>query len=1113
MTNGIDRSRPDWYKDAVIYQLHIKAFADSNNDGIGDMKGLMQRLDYVADLGVTAIWMLPFYPSPLRDDGYDIADYETVNPAYGSVEDFRELVEAAHARGLRVITELVINHTSDQHPWFQRAREAPKGSPERDFYVWSDDDQKWMDKTRIIFNDTETSNWTWDPVAKQYFWHRFYSHQPDLNFDNPAVMDAVLQTMHHWLEMGVDGLRLDAIPYLVERDGTNNENLPETHDVLKRIRAEMDAHYPDRMLLAEANQWPEDTRPYFGDNDECHMGFHFPLMPRMYMALAQEDRHPITDILRQTPPIPEDCQWAVFLRNHDELTLEMVTDRERDYMWNYYAADRRARINMGIRRRLAPLMGNDRRKIELMNGMLFSMPGTPVVYYGDEIGMGDNYYLGDRDGVRTPTQWSGDRNGGFSRANPQQLYLPPIQDPIYGYEAVNVEAQSAQPTSLLNWMKRTVGVRGRHAAFGRGRIDFLYPLNRKVLAYTRTLENEDGTDETILCVFNVSRAAQAVELDLSFYRGAVPVELESGNSFPPIGDLPYLLTLQPYGFYWFQLATDARMPSWHADPGEILPEFLTLTCRADGWDGILSDDNRQTLGQEILPVYLPLQRWYADRGSHPSNVAIEAGPTLGETNLTLVKVEGGANGHGDGGSTYLLPLTPVWGDENLAPGAPTLSDTLAKLRRTNRVGALVDAGRGDRFARELMQAMVTDQPIGTGSVRLLTHASAKLNESVLESDPRPLGVEQSNVSIAFGGDVILKVYRRLRQGVQPDIEVSRFLTEVAGFENTPAYLGHAELEEDGGARTTVASVNAFVPNQGDGWSAMLDALDRDISDRSLTASAGPIADTGRGATTEEMTPDELSVTEPAEEEVSDQPVHEWSYPLDLTDLLGRRTAELHAALATQSDDPAFGTEQITEADRDEWVADARTQADNAFHMMEDHRGRPTVARLLSRRGEVDALIDRIAKAEPRGVKSRIHGDYHLGQVLVAQADFQIIDFEGEPRRPLHERRAKFSPLRDVAGMLRSFDYLAEAALERLATRGVGGSDTPGLVRAWREDAQNRFRLGYEEVAGPIDGDMLAIFTLQKALYEIAYEAGSRPDWIAIPVRGVTALLDEYGDVQ
>ncbi len=577
----VDRSRTDWYKDAVIYQLHIKAFQDSDNDGMGDFAGLIRRLDYIAELGANAVWLLPFYPSPLRDDGYDIADYGAINPSYGTMDDFRRFVDEAHRRGIRVITELVINHTSDQHPWFQRARTAPPGTPERDFYVWSDTDQKFAG-TRIIFVDTEKSNWTWDAVAGAFFWHRFYSHQPDLNFDNPRVFEEVIRVMHYWLDMGVDGLRLDAIPYLVEREGTNNENLPETHAVLKKIRAELDAHYPDRMLLAEANQWPEDTRPYFGDGDECHLGFHFPLMPRMYMALAQEDRHPVTDILRQTPDIPDSCQWAIFLRNHDELTLEMVTDRERDYMWSIYASDRRARINLGIRRRLAPLLDNDRRKIELLNGMLFSMPGTPVIYYGDEIGMGDNIFLGDRDGVRTPMQWSQDRNGGFSRANPQQLFLPAIQDPVYGYEAVNVEAESTNAGSLLNWMKRFVGIRNRQKAFGRGRIDLVYPRNRKILAYTRSYD-----DEVIFCVFNVSRSAQAVEFDLSQYRGRVPVELEGGGTFPPIGDLPYMLSLPPYGFYWFQLASEAALPAWHQAVAEILPDFATLTCRGSAIGDVL----------------------------------------------------------------------------------------------------------------------------------------------------------------------------------------------------------------------------------------------------------------------------------------------------------------------------------------------------------------------------------------------------------------------------------------------------------------------------------------------------------------------------------------------
>ena len=473
-----------WYKDAIIYQLHVKSFFDSNDDGIGDFPGLISKLDYIADLGVNTIWLLPFYPSPRLDDGYDISDYRDVHPDYGTLADFRHFIRAAHSRGIRVITELVINHTSDQHRWFQRARHAKPGSPWRNFYVWSDTDQKYAG-TRIIFIDIERSNWTWDPVAGAYYWHRFYSHQPDLNFDNPQVLKAVLSVMRFWLQLGVDGLRLDAVPYLVEREGTNNENLPETHEILKRLRAEVDAAFPGRMLLAEVNQWPEDTKDYFGDGDECHMAFHFPLMPRMYMAIAREDRFPITDIMRQTPAIPESCQWAIFLRNHDELTLEMVTDSERDYLWQTYAADRRARLNLGIRRRLAPLLERDRRRIELMNSLLLSMPGTPVIYYGDEIGMGDNIHLGDRNGVRTPMQWSPDRNGGFSRADPAALVLPPIMDPLYGYGAVNVEAQTRDPHSILNWTRRMLAVRRRHPAFGRGTLTFLYPKNRKILAYLR----------------------------------------------------------------------------------------------------------------------------------------------------------------------------------------------------------------------------------------------------------------------------------------------------------------------------------------------------------------------------------------------------------------------------------------------------------------------------------------------------------------------------------------------------------------------------------------------------------------------------------------------------
>ena len=692
----IDRGSRDWYKDAVIYQLHIKAFQDSNGDGVGDFGGLKDRLDYVESLGVNTIWVLPFYPSPLRDDGYDISDYRTINPSYGDMRDFRRFIRAAHRRGIRVITELVINHTSDQHPWFQRARRAKPGSAARDFYVWSDSDQRYSG-TRVIFVDTEKSNWTWDPVAHAFFWHRFYSHQPDLNFDNPKVMEEVLRLMHYWLDMGVDGLRLDAIPYLVEREGTNNENLPETHVVLKRIRAEMEAHYPDRLLLAEANQWPEDTRPYFGEGDECHMAFHFPLMPRMYMAVAQEDRHPINDIIRQTPDIPDACQWAIFLRNHDELTLEMVTAEERDYLWRTYAKDARARINLGIRRRLAPLMDNDRRKIELMNGLLLSMPGTPVLYYGDELGMGDNYYLGDRDGVRTPMQWSADRNGGFSRANPQALYLPPIQDPVYGFQAVNVEAQQNEASSLLNWTRRMIGVRKQHKAFGRGALQILYPRNRKILAYVRRT-----AEENILCVANLSRQAQAVEIDLSEFRGAVPVELMGGATFPPVGDLPYMLTLPAYGFFWFLLAPEADAPKWHVLAPDPLPEFVTLTAQGGRIDRALEGREMQNFERYALPEFLRHQRWYAGKGTKIRlTSAVSLGSIDGGPNQLLV-----ATAETDEGpQRYFLPVSTLWGEQNLTFGAPKLSYTLAKVRNGPHLGALIDACHDERFVADLIGAI------------------------------------------------------------------------------------------------------------------------------------------------------------------------------------------------------------------------------------------------------------------------------------------------------------------------------------------------------------------------------------------------------------------------
>ena len=535
-----------WYRDAVFYELHVKAYSDEDGNGMGDFPGLVRRLDHVKDLGVDCIWLLPMYPSPFRDDGYDISDYCAVHPQYGSLDDFRAFLDAAHERGLKVVTELVLNHTSDQHPWFREARSS-RDNPRRDYYVWSDTDERYRG-VRIIFRDTEMSNWAWDPVSKAYYWHRFFSHQPDLNFDNPEVREEIWRAMRFWLALGVDGFRVDAVPYLVEREGTACENLPETHEVVRELRRRMDAEFPGRMLLAEANMWPEDVRPYFGAGDEFHMAFHFPLMPRMFMALRLEDRKPLVEIVERTPEIPAGCQWGLFLRNHDELTLEMVTDAERDYMYEEYARDPVARINLGIRRRLAPLLDGDRRRIELMNALLLSLPGSPVLYYGDEIGMGDNVYLGDRNGVRTPMQWTGGWNGGFSSADPERLYQPIISNPVYGYQAVNVESQRRQENSLLSWTKRIIQVRRSSRVFGRGAIEFLRPANHRVLAFLRRLEAE-----TVLVVNNLAGTAQAVELDLRNLAGAIPIEMFGGSVFPRVGERPYVMTLGPYDFFWFRL--------------------------------------------------------------------------------------------------------------------------------------------------------------------------------------------------------------------------------------------------------------------------------------------------------------------------------------------------------------------------------------------------------------------------------------------------------------------------------------------------------------------------------------------------------------------------------
>lgn len=1100
-----------WYKDAVIYQLHVKSFFDANNDGQGDFAGLVEKLDYIAGLGVNTIWLLPFYPSPRLDDGYDIAEYRGVHEDYGSLSDVRKFIRAAHERGLRVITELVVNHTSDQHAWFQRARRARPGSAARNFYVWSDNDQAYSG-TRIIFCDTEKSNWTWDPVAGAYFWHRFYSHQPDLNYDNPRVLKAVIGIMRFWLDMGVDGLRLDAVPYLVEREGTNNENLPETHAVLKQIRAALDRDYPDRMLLAEANQWPEDAQEYFGEGDECHMSFHFPLMPRMYMAIAREDRLPIVDIMQQTPEIPEPCQWAIFLRNHDELTLEMVSSSERDYLWDVYAADRRARINLGIRRRLAPLLERDRRRIELMNSLLLSMPGTPVLYYGDEIGMGDNIHLGDRDGVRTPMQWSPDRNGGFSRADAEQLSLPVLMGSLYGYEAVNVESQLRDPHSLLNWTRRMLAKRQQTHVFGRGSLRFLYPGNRKILAYVREYE---GT--VLLCVVNLSNASQPVELDLSAMAGRVPIEMLGGTPFPTIGTLPYLLTLPPYGFYWFELSEDAAPPAWHASGPQQMPEYLTLVLRRRG-ALLLMEGSRRALSREVLPLYLERQRWFA--GARPQEgvgvayvVPLAAADDAQGVEFFLAEFEVGAGKDAEP-ANYFLPVGLRW-EEDLSGMAAQYA--LARVRRAAEVGWATDALTLPEFTRALLASWEAGREIdvetASGRSRLIFRTEPGFADydwgEELDLDWFP--GEQSNSSVSISDKAVLKLLRRVVAGEHPEAEMTRRLTSI-GYANSAALLGELQRVDEAGRPHTLALLHARIPNQGDAWAWTRDYLQRTLENAALTGeSRADFEEDLRGYTT-------------------------------VAGIMGERLAQLHAALSLPTDDPAFQPDPASARDAQSWAAQVGGMFDDALAAADgcalpDSSAQQLKA-LRNARKALRKRIDALA-ADMRGTeRTRIHGDFHLGQILIAQNDVYIIDFEGEPVRSLEERRAKSTRWRDVAGLLRSFDYACAvfaSSSTPVARPEAGDVDASGasaaavmaqqrqalldqfcesashaFLRAYRSTYESAMRAdrespdAVEEPAAEESGNepLLELALLEKAAYEIRYEAAHRPDWVPIPLGGL-----------
>jgi maltose alpha-D-glucosyltransferase/alpha-amylase len=1107
-----------WYRDAIVYQVHIKAFHDSDGDGVGDFRGLTRKLDYLQDLGVTALWLLPFYPSPLRDDGYDIAAYDDVHPAYGTLDDFREFLAEAHARGLRVITELVINHTSDQHPWFQRARRAPPGTVERDYYVWSDDPERYGD-ARIIFKDFEASNWAWDPVAEAYYWHRFYAHQPDLNFENPKVREEVFDALDFWLEIGVDGLRLDAIPYLFEREGTNCENLPETHAFLKEIRAHVDARYGDRMLLAEANQWPEDAVAYFGDGDECHMAFHFPVMPRLFMGVHMEDRFPIEDILEQTPPIPEGAQWATFLRNHDELTLEMVTDEDRDYMYRVYAKDPQARINLGIRRRLAPLLGNNRRKIELMNALLLSLPGTPVIYYGDEIGMGDNIYLGDRDGVRTPMQWSLDRNAGFSTANPQQLYLPVVIDPEFHSAAVNVEAQQSNPHSLLWAMKRFLALRKRHAAFSRGSIHFLRPENRKVLVFLREWEGE-----TILVVANLSRFVQAVELDLSAWKGTVPVEMFGHNPFPPIGDLPYFLTLGPHGFYWFRIASPelARAPRVRTE----IPSLAGVPDLGTAVRGRGSDDFAR-----IVPGYLLSRPWFAAAGREILWTEIDESVPLpfdGRTAILLLVRLGFRDGDPE---TWLLPVAEATGEWARHLEQEQSEVVLARLETESGPAVIYEPVRERSFCEALLAFIAAeDRAEGErGVLRGVREEAAPGPDEVRGFGPEtrgrredrhrgelesgPVRAEPENTSILFGDAFVLKLIRRLDPGVNPDLEIRRFLAGRTAFRYQPPLAGALEWSRRGDGDLTFGLLQRYVPNEGDAWSYLVDQLG-EWFEWALTSEEDPPAAPPGGSPAAHVG---LVVPPAVEERIG--------HSLDDVRRIAVRTAGLHRALGSRDDDPAFAPERMTPMYRRSLYESLRASARSAFGELRAASDRlPADARadaqVVLERG--DLLLEaarRIVSQQPGGMRTRIHGDYHLGQLLFTGRDFVVVDFEGEPERAISERRLKRSPLRDAGGLVASLHYAASAALSAGAIRA---EDVPALrpwARWWTFWTGVAFVETYRRALAdtgllPDDpesvGLLLRHFLVDKALYQLRFELRHRPAWVGIPLEELRVVAEEVG---
>jgi maltose alpha-D-glucosyltransferase/alpha-amylase len=1090
---------PLWYKDAVIYELHIKAFMDKNNDGVGDFEGLFEKLDYLENLGVTTIWLLPFYASPQRDDGYDIADYTGINPDYGNLNDFRRFLKAAHKRNLKVLIELVMNHTSDQHEWFQRARRAPKDSPERDYYVWSDDPGKYSD-ARIIFTDYESSNWTWDPVAGQYYWHRFFHHQPDLNYNNPLVEKEMFRAMEFWLNMGVDGFRLDAIPYLFEEEGTNCENLPQTHAFLKKLRAHVDSKYDNILLLAEANMWPEDSAAYFGEGDECHMNYHFPIMPRMFMAVNMENRYPIMDIIDQTPDIPDSCQWATFLRNHDELTLEMVTEEERDYMYKVYTKDPLARINLGIRKRLAPLLDNDRRKIELMNVLLFSLPGTPVIYYGDEIGMGDNYYLGDRDGVRTPMQWDPGRNAGFSDANPQKLYLPLIIDPEYKFENINVENQLGNSNSLLWWMRRLIKMRKRFKSFGRGKIRFLECDNPKVLAFVRSFENEQ-----ILVVVNLSRYAQAALVEMQVIRDLIPVEVFSQNWFPKIGGSPYSFTLTPYAYYWFKLMKDKETISAIPVNDNFVPDIRK-------WEELVNVKFKDRLKTEILLPYLENQLWFNKMNRKIEHIKI----------FDVVPING--KKHKFVGFTVILDIhffEGLYEKYDLTIGFTTGREEkmlinecpesiLSKLVFDGTPGVLFDAAYSENYRMTVCQLIRKNMTIQSGQSSVIFKANeilrTFLTDKQLEQSNKLVESKLNHVVIQIDKKFIIKLYRKIDRGTDRDVEICQYLSEYKKIPFIPRYLGQVAYKKKGDIDRTLAIFQEYAPNYGTAWQYFSDALNR-FYER-VSVHGGEI----------ELPHIEGSLSEPLEFEelsVATQELIGGAH-VEHIRLLAQRTAEMHIALGAEPLNDDFEPEAFSLHYQRSLYAGYKSLVRSALDSLKmhasefptNHQGEINV--LFNLKDQLHRKLKRIYQHKIDAVKIRPHGNYSLNSLLFKDGDYVITNFEGDPSFSLTHRRLRRSPLTDVSSMVRSLHQVAYSALLQNEPSGR-------LAEHWFHHFSQIFLVNYQRhVKGqpfiPTDSDFVMLienYLTECYLNDMVWELRQKNKKKAIiPVRGILKTMSE-----